>query len=60
MSRAVHRPKTREELEQFSLEQLDAEIAYLEMRAKHAGGVVLKAFRKQLATVNRVRDRRFG
>ena len=60
MSRAVHRPKTREELERFSLEELNAEIAYLEMRAKHAAGVVLKAFRKQLGAATRVRDRRFG
>lgn len=61
MSRAVRKRKTQQELERATLEELDAEIAYLKHRAAIAGrSVVAKAFRKEIVAAARVRDRRFG
>jgi len=45
----------------MSLDELNAELKYLQLRVKVAGSSPLrKAFRKEIDLVTRVRDRRFS
>jgi len=61
MSRAARRPKTKSELEQLSLGQLNAELKYLRIRRDLVGtGRVAKLFQKEIDAVERVRETRFG
>jgi hypothetical protein len=61
MARAVRLPKTKEQLLQMSLEELKAEIEYLQMRENVAGaGTVRKSFRKEREVVERIRERQYG
>jgi hypothetical protein len=59
VSRAARRPKTKSELEQLSLAQLNAELKYLQIRRNLAGtSPAAKAFQKEIDAVKRVRDAR--
>lgn len=61
MSRAARKPKTRSELEQLSLVQLNAELKHLQVRRDLAGsGRVAKTFQQEIDAVERVREARFG
>ena len=61
MSRAARKPKTKDELQAMSLEQLDAELRYLRTRRREcAPSVVAKLFGKEIAAIEAVRLRRFG
>lgn len=60
MSRAARRPKTRQELERMSVGELNAQISYLKMRLTVVSGrgPVAKAFRKEIAAVEREKNAR--
>ena len=61
MSRAARLPQTDAELQRMSLDEMNAHLSYLRARESAAGGSrVTKAFRKEIAAVQRVRQRRFG
>ena len=61
MARAVRLPKTKEQLQQMSLDELNAEIRYLQMREKVAGtSVVQKSFRKEREVIERIREQQYG
>jgi hypothetical protein len=61
MSRAARKPKTKDELEAMSLEQLNAELKYLRDRQHEVGGGALaKAFGKEIASAEIARERRFS
>ncbi len=61
MARAVRTPKTKTQLMQMSLDELNAEIRYLQTRENVAGtGVVQKSFRKEREVVERIREQQYG
>lgn len=61
MARAARLPKTKEQLLQMSLDELNAEIRYLHMREKVAGtSVVQRSFRKEREVVERIREQQYG
>jgi hypothetical protein len=61
MSRAARRPKTKAELEQMSLEAINAELKYLRARQRYAGNAtVAQWFDKEIVAAETVRLRRFG
>jgi len=60
MSRATRKPKTIEQLDSMSLQEINAELTYLKFRVKIAGNSpVGKAFRKEIDRVERVQQARF-
>ena len=60
MSRAAEPPKTKSQLRELSLDQLNAEIHYLKQREEIAGAsIVGKLFRKQREVAERVRKEKF-
>ena len=61
MSRAARKPKSRKEIDEMTLEQLNAELKYLRIRVKVAGTSALaKLFQKEIAAILKVRERNFG
>ena len=61
MSRAARKPKAHFELASMSMEDLNAEIKYLEIRKGVAGtSTVAKLFAKEIALAKRVRKSRQG
>jgi hypothetical protein len=61
MSRAARFPKTAAELEHMSLDEMNAHLSYLHARQSAArGSRMTKAFAKEIAAVQHVRQKRFG
>jgi hypothetical protein len=61
VSRAKRIAKTKQELESISLESLNEEIKYLEMRRDYVGtGTVARGFQKEINAARNARLRRFG
>jgi hypothetical protein len=61
MARAARLPKTKEQLLLMSLDELNAEIRYLQMRENVVGtSVVQKAFRKDRELIERIREQQYG
>ena len=61
MSRAARKPKTKDELQDLSLEQLNTELRYLRIREHVSGSSsAAKSFRKEIAAIENVRLCRFG
>lgn len=61
MSRAARKPKTKSELEQMSLAELNAELKHVRLRRDLVGtGRVAKLYQKEIDRVARVREAQFG
>ncbi|HJT62285.1 MAG TPA: hypothetical protein VJ797_11470 [Burkholderiales bacterium] len=61
MARAARSPKTKDQLRELSLVELNAEIRDLQLRESIAGSSVLrKAFRKEREIAERIREEQFG